>query len=243
MNAMNKLGRVTILGAIVLVVAVLIQQEISTAEQVVQPEPVAATEEQLKEFEELLRVDERVTFQALVTGDITEFPKIYYDDPTVTLNSDYHVAIEKAGDRIQSALTLLEPTSIGNGQGYLSARTAIIINRQDNLAAWEKAQAEAAAENRIATLADMPNGEMPYEPKFEDQWVDVPFYVFDGKMWDDHATVKLTYEPPASAALISTYVFTQVDGRWYISGLESEYIANPSELPAGMETPTPDTDR
>lgn len=185
-----------------------------------------ADSDEAKMFEALLRKDERMLFEAMVNGDVSQFPTLYYNDPRVDLNDDFDAILERSGNRANGLIASLAAGPVGAENGYLTAQVAIILERQDNIEAWEAAQRKAAAEGREPTLADMPNGEIPYVKKTEDQWVDVPFYVFDVKIDGDQATAKLTYEPPETAAMVLTYSFTQVDGRWYISGIDGEYQAD-----------------
>jgi hypothetical protein len=210
--------------ALVLLLGVLVQIDRGAAT----PQPgEPATDEQVKMFEDLLRQHERVMFDALVTGDVTRFATIYYNDPTVELNAEFHANLTRAGSRAPQAVARLEGGPKGHETGYLTAQVAGIINRQENVAAWEAAQAKAQAEGRQPSTDDMPNGAVPYEPKTADQWIDVPFYVYDVLVRGNHATATLSYGPPEDADSAYIFHFTMVEDRWYISGSSGGHVTSP----------------
>lgn len=212
-------------AAIALLVGALVQADGGEAT----PGPgKPATREQVAMFEDLLRRDERITFDAMVTGDLSRFATIYYNDSSVELNVEYRAQIERVGQVATSAVAVLPDGPKGSGAGYLTARVAGAMLYRDNVAAWQTALERASAEGRQPSIADMPNGEVPYEPKTADQWIDVPFYVYDVFVDGNRATATLSYAPPEDADSAYIYRFIQIDGRWFITGLDGGHVTSRS---------------
>lgn len=206
----------------ILLTGALIQADRSDAT----PSPgTPASIEQVAMFEDLLRLDERISFDAMVTGDLSRFATIYYNDPTVSLNPEYRSQIDRAGSVATDIVASLSDGPKGSNTGYLTARVAGAVLYRDNVSAWQTVLERAADEGRQPSIADMPNNEVPYEPKMADQWVDVPFYVYDVFVNGDRATATLSYAAPEDADSAYIYHFIQVDGRWLICGLEGGHVS------------------
>jgi hypothetical protein len=186
--------------------------------------PQPATQAQAKVFEDLLRREERILFNSMVDGDTSLFATIYYNDPSVPLDPSFVAAIDEAGvDQVNAAIATGQPGPKGAERGFLAGEVAATIVMFRNVTAWEAVAAQAAAEGRTPSADDMPNGETPIPRKSLDEWVDVPFHLFNVTVDEDHATADLDYIDPATidASYVpwywEHYTFTRVDGAWYIT--------------------------
>ena len=65
------------------------------------------------------------------------------------------------------------------------------------------------------------DGSIPPSPLSPSDWVDVPFDVFDVLIQGNHATAKLAYGSREQSEVIDQFTFTQVQGQWYISGVQT----------------------
>ncbi|MGA7669189.1 MAG: hypothetical protein WBW04_02130 [Nitrolancea sp.] len=187
----------------VLLVGLLVlgRTDLSAAEV---PPGVPATSEQTAEIASLLRRQERAVFNSLTTGAMTDFPTIFYNDPTIPLGDGSKSAIAQVGTKaIDETMAELTPGPAGGRTGMLSAQIAAGIERQHE-------------------LADMrADGSIPPSPLSPSDWVDVPFDVFDVLIQGNHATAKLAYGSHEQSEVIDQFTFTQVQGQWYISGVQT----------------------
>jgi len=203
----------TLIGAVVILLGLVAPGQVRrwVAQS---PSAVPATAEQVAEFEALLRREERAVFAMWVSGDMYAFPTIYYNDPTVELPEGFYEAVRRVGaETVEQAMAGLAQAPRGAETGILSAKVALGIERQRQLDAWKQAQAKAAAEGQQPTAADLPEGiEPPANPLSPNEWVDVPFDVFDVFIQGDRATAKLAYGSRSQSEVIDVYTFTRVGG-------------------------------
>lgn len=219
----------------ILVVAVLMRAQSSVAE----PGQVATVSpDEAKVVEELIRTDQRILFDALVTGDYSLFPTIYYNDPTITMHPDYQLSLSRFGDEARAAQATLDNGPKGADTGYLTARIASLLYGEEHTAAWQAIQDRAAAEGRQPSVNDLSDGVVPMERVTADQWVESEYFVHDVKISDDHATAKLAFGPPEAGGQILSYVFIRVDGTWYISYMESSWSQGDPDYQSGTPVPT-----
>lgn len=225
----SRIGSVALAALLMLGAVCLAACGIATsASAVQQPAASPATAEQKAELTSLLRREERAVFTSLVSGDLHEFPTIFYNDPSVPLSTGFKDAMTRVGpDAIAQAIATAANGPRGSGEGFLSARVALAIERQRQLAAWNEATAKAAAEGRRPSAADLPPGmSPPANPLSASEWVDVPFDIYDVMIQGDHATAALAYGSRDQSEVVDTYTFTRVDGHWYISGVNSAINPN-----------------
>ena len=168
------------------------------------PPGVPATSEQTVEITSLLRRQERAVFNSLTMGAMTDFPTIFYNDPTIPLEDGFRSAIAQVGtEAITETMAGLEPGPVGGRSGMLSAEIAAGIERQHELADMQA------------------GGSIPPSPLSPSDWVDVSFDVFDVLIQGNHATAKLAYGSREQSEVIDQFSFTQVQGQWYISGVQT----------------------
>jgi len=134
----------------------------------------------------------------------------------VELPEGFCEAVRRVGaETVEQAMAGLAQAPRGAETGILSAKVALGIERQRQLDAWKQAQAKAAVEGRQPTAADLPEGiEPPANPLSPNEWVDVPFDVFDVFVQGVRATAKLAYGSRSQSEVIDVYTFTRVGGRW-----------------------------
>lgn len=168
----------------------------------------AATPEEIAQLEAAYRRHERIYFDALVTGDVSLFPAVYYNDPEVPLPEGYLQSLDQAGAAVDAALAHAMPGPDGASVGFLSAKVAEVLNIHRAL------DARAPGEDSY-----------PVEPRTHDPWVDVPATLLNVKIDGDHATADIVYATAEQLAwlgdqpipLIEHHVFTRIDGQWYVS--------------------------
>src|SRR6185437_2637705 len=134
-----------------------------------------ATVEQQHAFLALVQAQDRVFFDAWMTGDLSKLPEEYYNDPEYPPNNRYHDLISDHRAEIDAVLTQARNGPIGAETGELSAQMAEILWRRESSAAWETAVARATAEDRAPTLSDMPDGQPPVMPVQPSDWVENQF--------------------------------------------------------------------
>ena len=191
------------------------QADLSAADS---PPAVPATSEQTAELTSLLRRQERAIFNSLTAGDLSDFPTIFYNDPTVPLGDRFKSAISQVGaEAIDGTMARLTPGPVGDRTGFLAAQIAGGIERQHE-------------------LADMhADGSIPASPLSPSDWVDVPFDVFDASIQGDHATAKLAYGSREQSEMIDLYTFTRVNGQWYVSGVRTTNNPNLRNQPSSSQ--------
>lgn len=192
------------------------------------PPEVPASDTQTTELTTLLRREERAIFDSLVSGNMQGFPTIFYNDPSVPVSGGFTAAISRVGSTaVDQVMTGLASGPRGTGNGLLSAEVALTMERQQQLAAYAQAKKKAAVEGRQPQAADMPAGvDLPASPLNAEDWVDVPFDVYDAVIQGDHATAKLAYGSRQQSEMIDVFTFTNVHNQWYISGVKT--IPNPN---------------
>lgn len=188
--------------------------------------PEAQNEVDAGEYPELLELvnrDQRILFEATVTGDFSLYPTIYYNDPAVRMHSDYQLVMQEYGEEAKAALGSLNIEAGGGDSGYLTARIASLLSGQANMEAWESAKAKADSEDRDVTINDLPEGFTPIERPSLDDWVGQSLTLFDVKVGANTGSAKVAAGNPKAGGQILSYEFIQVDGQWYISYMESSW--------------------
>lgn len=171
----------------------------------------------------LVRAENRILFDAIVSGDPSRYPTVYYNDPAVKMHPDYEDSLSLYGDEARATLATLSDGPIGAQDGYLTARIASLISGERNTAAWEAAIATAAAEDRQPSIDDLPDGYSPMERVTADRWIEPDYHLFDVRASGDRGSAKVAFGPPEAGGQVLTYQFIRVDGRWYVSYSESTW--------------------
>ena len=176
-----------------------------------------ATSEQKQAFMTLIQQYDRTFFEGWVTGDLSQFPTVFYNDPQYPPDPTYQKLVDAHRTDIDAILGK-EPTGpVGSSTGELSSEMADVISRRASNAAWEVAQTTARAAGRNPTLKDMPNGEPPILTPQESDFVQNTFYITDAEIQGDtHAAVAYVIGDP-NETLFYHFELTDVDGKWYIS--------------------------
>lgn len=178
---------------------------------------VPATIEQQQAFLALVQAQDRVFFDAWLTGDLSKFPEVYYNDPEYPPNNRYRDLINDHRAEIDAVLTQARNGPIGTQTGELSAQIAEILWRTGSSAAWEMAVARATAEGRAPTLSEMPDGQPPVMPVQPSDWVKNQFFIKDAVIrGEDHASFVYVIGD-ADSTLLCHIDAANVGGRWYIS--------------------------
>lgn len=178
---------------------------------------VRATSEQQQAFLALVQTKERVFFDAWLTGDLTKFPEVYYNDPEYPPNNRYRNLINGNQGEIDAILAQSHNGPIGAHTGELSAQIAEILWRRGSSAAWETAVARATAEGRSPTLSDMPDDNPPVMPVQPSDWVEHQFFIKDAVVRGGNHASFVSVLDEADSTVIYHIDATDVDGRWYIS--------------------------
>jgi hypothetical protein len=178
---------------------------------------VAATAEQQQAFLSLVQLKRRVFFEGWLTGDLSKFPEVYYNDSQYPPNDHDQGLINDHRIEID-ALFAESPTGpIGAPTGELSTNMAEVLWRRGSSAAWEAAEAKAKAEGRAPTLKDMPDGQPPVMPVQPSDWVEKQIFIKDAVVTGgDHASFIYLLDTPTSP-LFYHIDATNVNGHWYIS--------------------------
>ena len=117
----------------VLLVGLLVlgRTDLSAAEV---PPGVPATSEQTAEIASLLRRQERAVFNSLTTGAMTDFPTIFYNDPTIPLGDGSKSAIAQVGTKaIDETMAELTPGPAGGqDRDVISSRSRRESNGNTN---------------------------------------------------------------------------------------------------------------
>jgi hypothetical protein len=189
-----------------------------------QPEPAdSATGDQEHALVAVFRRFERIMFDAMVTGDASEFPTVFYNDPTVTLSSEYVSLQTKHRPAVDAILEEARGRGpIGAQEGYLSAKIAEIVEYNEHANAWEEAKALALREQRRPTIQDLPNGMQPIERKLADQWVDVEVYIHDPLIQGEQALATFSFGTDKREGTLLHMTFTRIEGQWYVTSSRSE---------------------
>ena len=178
---------------------------------------VRASAEQQQEFLSLVHANERVFFDAWLTGDLSKFPEVYYNDPEYPPNDLHRALIKDNRAEIDATLSQARNGPIGAQTGELSAQMAEILWRRGSSAAWDVAVARATAEGRAPTLSDMPDGNPPVMPVQPSDWVEHQFFIKAAVIrGGNHASLVYVLDEADSTVLYHIDA-TNVDGRWYIS--------------------------
>ncbi len=175
------------------------------------------------ELAALVRAENRILFDAIVSGDPSRYPTLYYYDPTVKMHPDYEHSLSLYGDEARATLATLSGGPIGAQDGYLTARIASLIYGERNTAAWEAAIATASAEGRQPSIDDLPEGFSPMERVTADRWIEPGYHLFDVRASADRGSAKVAFGPPEAGGQVLSYQFARVDGRWYVSYSESSW--------------------
>ena len=171
----------------------------------------------------LIRAENRILFDAIVSGDPSRYPTVYYNDPTVKMHPDYEYSLSLYGDEARATLATLSGGPIGAQDGYLTARIASLIYGDRNTAAWEAAIATAEAEGWQPSIDDLPEGFVPMERVTADRWIEPDYHLFDVRASADRGSAKVAFGPPEAGGQVLTYQFVRVGGRWYVSYSESTW--------------------
>jgi hypothetical protein len=86
---------------------------------------------------------------ALKSGDVSQLPSVFADDPSVPLSADRADLVGKVRIRYGKAAQPI------NGNGWLSFESAKVLDRQQNLDALNRVQATANAQGRALTAGEL----------------------------------------------------------------------------------------
>jgi hypothetical protein len=90
-----------------------------------------------------------VRADALTSGDISQFPTVFINDPSVPLKAENADFLKKVRDRYGNAV---QPIT---GDGLLAYESAKVLDRHQNLAPFQHIEATAKAEGRILTPQEL----------------------------------------------------------------------------------------
>jgi hypothetical protein len=176
-----------------------------------------ATEGQKQDFLSLIRRQERTFFEGWVTGDLSEFPAVYYNDPHDKPNGHRQDLVKTYRDEIDAILADTDSGPVGGRSGELAAQMADVLWRRQSDVQWQAAVATATAEGRNPTLSDMPDGNPPATTPQQSDWVEQPiFIVYAMIQGETHASVIYVLgdgDPTPQYHLD----LTNVNGTWYVS--------------------------
>jgi len=177
--------------------------------------PASAAQQQA--FLSLIRQQERTFFVGWVTGDLSGFQAVYYNDPKYRPSGRFQDLIKANRDEIDAVLVSTHSGPVGARIGELAARMADVLSRRGSDVQWQAAVATATAEGRIPTLSDMPDGEPPaMTPQLSD-WIEKQFFIKHATIQGEtHASVIYVLDSPDSTLLFHLDL-TNVGGQWYIS--------------------------
>lgn len=181
-----------------------------------------ATTEQVREFLNVYRGYERLTFDALVSGNTTRFPEVFYNDPTVDIVPEHAALAEQFQTQVDAVLARVESGPAGAETGFLSASIAEMIAVTEQATAWEAAKAAASASGREPTVADLPEGFQPVERKRPEEWVDVDVHIHNVRIQGEHGWATFTFGTDRLEGNLLHMTFTNVNGQWYISSARGE---------------------
>ena len=181
-------------------------------------EPITpATAEQKQEFLSLIQKYDRTFFEGWVTGDLSQFPTVFYNDPRYPPDSIHQDWVDAHRADIDVILAKDPSGPVGSSTGELASEMADVISRRGSDAAWNAAQTKARAEGRNPTLKDMPNGQPPVMTPQESDFVQNTFYITDAEIQGGvHAKVSYVIGDPDSP-LFFNLELTKVNDQWYIS--------------------------
>lgn len=165
----------------------------------------------------LIQRYDRIFFEGWVTGDLSQFPTLFYNDPQYPPNSTRQDLVNAHRAEIDSILVKNPSGPVGSRTGELASEMADVISRRTSDAAWKAAQAKARAEGRNPSPNDMPDGRPPVMTPQESDFVHNTFYITDAEIHGDvHAKVTYVIGDPNST-LFFNWELTKVNGQWYIS--------------------------
>ncbi|RIK41908.1 MAG: hypothetical protein DCC58_11775 [Chloroflexi bacterium] len=189
------------------------------------PHPASADE--VATLAELVERAEYAIFLADVTGDPSSFPTVFYNDATVQLHPEYGVVLSRVSrEDVRLALDAAAPDPVGDETGLLSAYTAIVLDNERSRDAWAEEEEKAAQEGRAPSAENMPGFEVPRPRHQWSDWGWSPRSLFAVMIDGEHATAWVAYEDLAGQPAdympdpAMRYVFTRVEGQWYVSNLE-----------------------
>lgn len=125
---------------------------------------VPATDAQRQAFGSLVQNYRRTFFDGWLTGDLTKFPAVFYNDAASPPDARLQSLINQNRNQIDTALSNSRSGPVGATTGELAARMADVMWRRQSAAEWQTVQATAAAQGRAPTLKDMPGGQQPVVP-------------------------------------------------------------------------------
>lgn len=199
-------------GLITVVAILVLTEAVGPANST--PTATPATAQQRQEFSDLIQRYWQVFFHGWTTGDLSQFPTVFFNDPSEHFNTHTQQELTRQGGTVA---TILAKRSLRPGEGrtgMLSAQMADVLDRRQSVQLWDAAQNKAASEGRQATLDDMPDGRIPvFAPE---NWVEKKVFLTQAFVNGDHATAVYVFDNPDSPLLYHVDLI-QVEGSWYVT--------------------------
>ncbi len=154
------------------------------------PDPgLPASPEQRHVFLTLIQQYQRVFFDGWMTGDLSNFPAVFYNDPAYPPNSLVKQLILRHREEIDADIASATAGPVGARTGELAAQMADVITRRQSSAFGASA------------------------------WIEKTIFIENATLQGErHATVVYVVDSPDSTLLFHLHL-TNVDGTWYISDM------------------------
>lgn len=189
------------------------------------PEPAsprALKPAEIEQFRQLIRQYHEVRTHAVLTGDVTEYPDIFYNDPAFDLRQYTPgcfplIYVERS--ETNAILKQMDNRPVGSKNGLLSCMIAEMIDYHRNANAWEIEVKQAEAEGRNPSIANLENGLVPINRARKATDWSGPKYAIEAIYLDD-THVRFTYAAAPIEELpdvVYHLIFTNVRGRWLLS--------------------------
>lgn len=199
-------------------------------------EPASAKElnpDEVEHFRQLVQRYQTVYAHASVTGDVSEYPSVFYNDPTFDLKEytpGCFPLIDDEKSETDAILSQFDSRPKGSDTGLLSCMIAEMVSYHRNVDAWQAEVDQAKAEGRNPSASNLDEGIVPMEPAQPEDaaqtasW-DGPKHVIEAVYLDD-SHVRFTYaEIPVEEdpGIVYHLLFTHVDGSWLISAIWNSF--------------------
>ena len=184
---------------------------------------------------QLIQRYQRVHAQASVTGDVSKYPSVFYNDPAFDL-AEYTPGcfplVEDENTETQEILTEIAPDQVGGQPGMLSCMIAEMVSYHRNVSAWAAEVARAEAEERAPSPGNLDGGVTPMEAaRHADadavaSW-EGPRHIIEA-VYLDASHIRFAYaEAPLEETpeVIFNFLITSVNGDWSISAMWNSFPA------------------
>ncbi|HET7034127.1 MAG TPA: hypothetical protein VFI42_00445 [Thermomicrobiaceae bacterium] len=166
-----------------------------------------ATEVEQQQVVTLIHRYERVFFDGWVSGDLSAFPTVFYNDADEHLSPHWRSVMAAHQPEVTAILRQSHTGPIGASDGLLSAEMSDVLARRASDARWQEAE---------ATLADVPGGQPPVITPRPGDWVDKQIFITEAVVFGDRTIVTYVLDSPDSTLRFHLHLL-QVGGQWYLT--------------------------